>query len=41
MTPFLAPRKEDYGLGKRRKDRVDGERGGKGEKRGKGEERSM
>ena len=33
LTPFLAPRKEDYGLGKRRKDRVDGEKGGK---RGKG-----
>jgi ubiquitin C-terminal hydrolase len=38
LTPFLAPRKEDYGLGKRRKDRADGEKGGK---RGKGEERCM
>ena len=26
---FLAPRKEDYGLGKRRMDRVDGEKEGK------------
>ena len=48
LTPFLVPR-EDYGMGKRRKDRVDGEkvqRGeggeeGKDEKRGKGEERCM
>ena len=30
-TPFLAPRKEDCGLGKWRKDRVDGEK----EKEGK------
>ena len=29
LMPFLAPRKEDYGLGKRRKDRVDGEKEGK------------
>ena len=32
LTPFSAPRKEDYGLG-RRKDRVDGEKEGKGEDR--------
>jgi hypothetical protein len=30
LTPFLVPRKEDYRLGKRRKDRVDGGRGRRG-----------
>ena len=30
LTSFLAPSKEDYGLKKRTKDRVDGEKGGKG-----------
>ena len=30
LTPFLAPRKEDYGLGKGKKDRVGGEKGGRG-----------
>ena len=29
LTPFLAPRKEDYGLRKRRMDRVNGEKAGK------------
>ena len=33
LTPVLAPRKEDYGLEKRGKDRVNGEEGGKGEER--------
>ena len=32
LTPFLAPRKEDYGLGKRRMDRVDGEKRGRYER---------
>ena len=29
LTPSLAPGKEDYGLGKRKMDRVDGEKEGK------------
>ena len=29
LTPFLAPRKESHRLGKRRKNRVDGEKEGK------------